>query len=199
MKYDAYGAIRNTDSSTSGSNKFCGGLGHTVEDSTGLTYMRARYYDPNLGRFISQDSEGNGINWFVYCGNNPVNKIDCDGKKALDPDQWTSYEKFMLGSAGMFAISLVLVKAPLTGLGFAAFGIPFIASASLAMSGATGLKFGETYDMVTSLGGTAIAYYMVILPSLGKLDAIPGFGMGAAVASTWAMVVTTATLYALYF
>jgi RHS repeat-associated protein len=56
-------------------HKFCGTLGHTSFDS-GLIYMRARYMDPALGRFISEDPACSGNNWYAYCGNNPVNFID---------------------------------------------------------------------------------------------------------------------------
>jgi len=42
--------------------------------------MRARYYDPALGRFISEDPARDGVNWFVYCRNNPVNLVDVDGQ-----------------------------------------------------------------------------------------------------------------------
>ena len=42
--------------------------------------MKARYYDPALGRFCSGDSDKNGKNWFVYCDNNPVNEVDRTGK-----------------------------------------------------------------------------------------------------------------------
>ena len=41
--------------------------------------MRARYYDPNLGWFNSEDPTQNGNNWFAYCDNNPVNKVDKNG------------------------------------------------------------------------------------------------------------------------
>ncbi len=43
-----------------------------------LSYVRNRWYDPELGRFISQDPIGleGGINWYAYAGNNPVNFID---------------------------------------------------------------------------------------------------------------------------
>jgi hypothetical protein len=42
--------------------------------------MRARYYDPALGRFISQDPARDGNNWYAYCDNNPVNTTDPTGK-----------------------------------------------------------------------------------------------------------------------
>jgi len=59
-----------------------GRLGHTTEDDTGLIYMRARYYDPAIGRFISEDPAGNGDNWYAYCDNNPVNLVDESGNAA---------------------------------------------------------------------------------------------------------------------
>ena len=52
------------------------------EDETGLIYMRARHMDPALGRFISEDPAGNGINWYVYCEDNPVGVLDRDGRVA---------------------------------------------------------------------------------------------------------------------
>jgi len=56
-KYDVYGAIRNSQEVAPGTSnhKFVGSLGHTTEAPTGgLIYMRARYYDPAIGRFSSQ-------------------------------------------------------------------------------------------------------------------------------------------------
>ncbi|HEV2147522.1 MAG TPA: RHS repeat-associated core domain-containing protein [Longimicrobiaceae bacterium] len=45
---------------------------------TGLYYYRARYYDPALARFISEDPIGleGGINPYAYAGNDPVNFTD---------------------------------------------------------------------------------------------------------------------------
>ena len=42
--------------------------------------MRARYYDPELGRFLSEDPIKDGENWYAYCVNNPANTVDADGK-----------------------------------------------------------------------------------------------------------------------
>jgi RHS repeat-associated protein len=51
------------------------------EDSTGLYYFGARYYDPELGRFISPDNLGDN---YTYCRNNPVRMIDPDGNSPLE-------------------------------------------------------------------------------------------------------------------
>ena len=49
------------------------------QDSTGLFYFGARFYDPELGKWITQDPAKDGTNWFAYCKNNPINVIDPDG------------------------------------------------------------------------------------------------------------------------
>ena len=59
------------------------------DESTGLYYLSARYYDPEDGRFISRDSyRGNSINpstWnlYAYCANSPVNYEDPSGHIAI--------------------------------------------------------------------------------------------------------------------
>ena len=48
------------------------------DSESGLYYYRARYYDPNAGRFLSEDSFGfgGGENFYVYAYNNVVNLKD---------------------------------------------------------------------------------------------------------------------------
>ena len=81
-KYDVYGLVRANPGTASSAMGFVGGLGHLSEAGTGLIYMKARYYDPSLGRFVSQDTAKDGVDWFAYCDNNPVNEADSDGKMA---------------------------------------------------------------------------------------------------------------------
>ena len=84
-KYDVYGAVRANAGTASTKQGFVGSLGHVIDTETGLIYMRARYYDPANGRFVSQDPENRHSNWFNYCQNNPTNRIDSNGK-ADEPD-----------------------------------------------------------------------------------------------------------------
>ena len=53
-------------------------------DGTGLYFYRARYYDPVLKRFVSQDPIGlsGGINQYAYVGGNPNSFVDPTGLDA---------------------------------------------------------------------------------------------------------------------
>ena len=45
--------------------------GEYTDEESGLTYLRARYYDSNTGRLTQEDPATNGQNWYAYAGNNP--------------------------------------------------------------------------------------------------------------------------------
>ena len=55
------------------------------DTESGLYYLNSRYYDAKVCRFVNADtyfSTGQGLsenNMFVYCGNNPVNRLDPEG------------------------------------------------------------------------------------------------------------------------
>lgn len=49
------------------------------DNESGLIYLRNRYYDSTSGRFITEDPIRDGLNWYVYCGNNPVIFVDSSG------------------------------------------------------------------------------------------------------------------------
>ncbi len=73
--FDAFG---NQKTNTADSNPFryCG---EYYDNETGFIYLRNRYYDPSIGRFTTEDPVKDGDNWYAYCGNNPVNRIDPNG------------------------------------------------------------------------------------------------------------------------
>ena len=104
IEYQPYGAFARHD--------FYGGAqetsdfyftGQRLDESTGLYYYNARYYDPGLGRFITPDSLVPGpdnpqsLNRYSYCGNNPVNRIDPSGH-----GWWKKFCGFFASIIGVF-------------------------------------------------------------------------------------------------
>ncbi len=77
--YDVYDAVRTQTGSSSNTFKYVASIGHSTDEETGLIYMRARYYAPSLGRFITEDAAQHRANWFTYASGNPTNRIDPDG------------------------------------------------------------------------------------------------------------------------
>ncbi len=54
--------------------------GQQYDNLTEQYYLRARYYNPVLGRFMQEDVyQGDGLNLYAYCGNNPVVYWDPSG------------------------------------------------------------------------------------------------------------------------
>ncbi|HUS12636.1 MAG TPA: Ig-like domain-containing protein, partial [Pyrinomonadaceae bacterium] len=87
MAYDGYG---NSAGSTRTRYSF---TGRERDSLTGLLHYRARSYDPQLGRFISEDPIGltGGINQFAYVANNPQNAKDPSGLFEIDVHYYLTY------------------------------------------------------------------------------------------------------------
>ncbi len=81
--YGAWGEIRQGATSGGSTSRYCASIGHLDDDESALTFMRARYYEPGSGRFVSSDTAKNGINWYVYCSNIQTSKIDPTGKEDI--------------------------------------------------------------------------------------------------------------------
>jgi len=73
------------DSTSAGNDRFAY-TGKEHDDITGLTYFGARYYDPEIGRFMSVDPAGfvdhnpMSFNRYLYVNNNPYKYVDPDGE-----------------------------------------------------------------------------------------------------------------------
>ena len=85
-KYDAFGVEQNIDDADTNVFRYCG---EYYDSESGTIYLRARYYDPTIGRFISRDSfagkQGDplSLNRYTYCHNSPVIYIDAEGNLAF--------------------------------------------------------------------------------------------------------------------
>lgn len=79
-KYDAFGNIIGKSGSVANPYLY---TGREYDKETKLLYYRARYYDPEVGRFINKDPLKNDrYNPYSYVNNNPINFMDSYG---LDP------------------------------------------------------------------------------------------------------------------
>ena len=77
--YDAWGGVKTT-SGDPPQQGYCASLGHREDLESSLVYMRARYYEPSTGRFVSEDPARDGSNWLMYANNDPQNHVDLTGQ-----------------------------------------------------------------------------------------------------------------------
>ena len=76
-----------------------GYTGRPIDDKTGLSDYRARWYDASTGRFINEDPSGfagGDTNLFRYVGNDPLDRIDPSGLTA----KWAGGAKGSVPAAG---------------------------------------------------------------------------------------------------
>ncbi|MBN7773730.1 polymorphic toxin-type HINT domain-containing protein [Clostridium aminobutyricum] len=80
--YDAFGNEKNSDPNDTNPFRYCG---EYFDSETGSIYLRARYYEPEIGRFLTEDtvkgkeSDPLSLNLYTYCENNPVMYNDPSG------------------------------------------------------------------------------------------------------------------------
>jgi RHS repeat-associated protein len=75
--YDAFGTTNTNGTTSSNSHEYTG----RDNDGNSLYFLRGRYYNPNLGRFIAEDPIGQagGLNQFAYVADDPLNLVDPEG------------------------------------------------------------------------------------------------------------------------
>lgn len=90
--YQAFGAVRSATGTLANEVRF---TGERSDPETDLQFLRARHYDPVVGRFLQPDSWAydetisGDLNRYSYVRNDPVNAIDPSGH-FLDIFVWTS-------------------------------------------------------------------------------------------------------------
>ena len=114
--------------------------GYYFDTETNLYFLQTRYYDPEIGRFITIDDISyldpetiNGLNLYAYCGNNPVMGIDPSGC-APAWWQWT-----LSGLALVGGVALCFVPgAQAIGVGLIVAGASSMASNIMSAAGVDG-------------------------------------------------------------
>jgi RHS repeat-associated protein len=124
--------------------------GRELDPESGLYYNRARYYDPNTGRFLQQDPTPGALNLpttiansYNYAGNNPFNLVDPSGRSV-----WS-----FIGD--VFVAAVIIVAAIIIGPAIAAaVGLDGIAAviASALVGAAVGGVVGGTLFQALGLG-----------------------------------------------
>lgn len=81
-RYEAFGLVLDRQGSSNQPFQFAG---EVRDKETGFMYLRARYYDPSIGRFIQRDpfagyaEAQQSLNRYTYAQNDPVNRVDPSG------------------------------------------------------------------------------------------------------------------------
>ena len=157
-EYDAWGNNVVTDKD---GNPVTSGIGvlnpfryrsYYYDTETELYYLQTRYYDPELGRFISQDSIEyaapetiNGLNLYAYCANNPVMNIDPTG------NAWWEFWKWNWKAIGAI-VGTVAATVGAIALTAVTFGV----AGALAI-GITGFAIGVAGSLISqSIAGEGI-------------------------------------------
>ena len=121
--YDSSGNLTTSSGTTNNSYRYAG---REWDSETGLYYYRARYYDPQIGRFLSEDPGrfSAGVNFYEYAGNNPVVFTDPSGLRTkAKSSTWSGlddllYWLFGNDTSGNFhsddAVTAALAKSPAT-------------------------------------------------------------------------------------
>ena len=87
--YDAFG--NTTDCEETVANRFRY-LGEQHDPITQQYYLRARYYNPVIGRFTQEDTYyGDGLNLYQYCAGNPVRYCDPSGHGSVEQNPYKRY------------------------------------------------------------------------------------------------------------
>ena len=82
-QYDDFGKVLQSEESDANPFQYIGQHG-VMYEAEGLSFMRARYYDESIGRFLSEDPIWS-VNLYPYADNNPITGIDPSGKTLETP------------------------------------------------------------------------------------------------------------------
>ena len=176
-EYTPYGSLARNEGTDLASHKFTG----KELDNTGLYFYGARYYDPEIGRFVTADTivqapyDPQTLNRYAYCRNNPIKYIDPSGHWF-----WEMIIGAIIGAAMAAINRREIWRGALAG---AIGGLLFSYSGSIlsgAISGAAGAAIqGDNVGMGAATGaiGGALGYGASTIGGVGGV--LAGIAAGA--------------------
>ena len=184
--YDSWGKLLSTSgslASTLGKNNPFRYRGYVYDEETGFYYLQSRYYNPEVGRFISSDvllSTGQGVlghNAYAYCLNNPVNREDSNGNWSMP-----NWLKVTIGAVALVGAVALTVA---TGGGAAAVAVgvaKVVGSVAVSTAVSAGVGYlengkqgaidgacnGFMFGSLSACGGAALKYANVHAATTGS-------------------------------
>jgi RHS repeat-associated protein len=166
--YDAYG---NPTAPTTGATTPFGYAGQYTDAESGLIYLRARFYDPSTGQFLSRDPAVATTRLpYVYTGDNPLSATDPSGL-------WGFINNFDLGPVGnffcdTFMLCLAARQPAVIGAAGAAAGC------IVACGPAVGLTGASAGPVVAA--GDSTGFFEAVTNSWGRPASLIAIGTGCA-------------------
>ena len=167
-KYDAWGncKVLNADGSEITDSNHIGILNpfryrsYYYDTGIGLYFLKTRYYDPEIGRFMTIDDLSyldpesiNGLNLYAYCLNNPVMMVDNSG---CAPAWWQWLVSGLTLAAG---IALCFVPGGQAfGVGVIVAGATSMTSNILSAAGVDGKVASTVTNALSIVGGIALCF-----------------------------------------
>ena len=152
--YDAYGNTKKSSNSLNNPYQY---NAEYTDSSTGLQYLRARYYESSQGRFTTKDTYLGEIayplsrNLYTYCYNNPLNYTDPSGHFAITATLITLGVSMLAGAAISAATNAIVQKVTTGTVDIKQVGISAVAGAVGGLVGAAvGMAAGAVLGAVGS-------------------------------------------------
>lgn len=180
-EYDLFGkplACRDTSGIGLGSLNPFRFKGYVYDEESGLYYLTTRYYDPEIGRFLTPDNleqldpeKAAGLNLYVYCNNDPVLFFDPEGEMGMA--QGTAL--LILGIVAALTMALMIPLQIPVMVGGAILGSCFSGMATLAFM--DDLTLDTADDLIISM----------LFGAVGGILGASGLGVIATAASNFGL------------
>ena len=178
------------------------------DTETNLYFLKTRYYDPEIGRFMTIDDISyldpesiNGLNLYAYCGNNPVMGYDPNGTW-----DWNSFSKKVFGIAMGIGLLTIAVAGVILSAG--AVLVPVLVGAGLGITfniigqGMGNLLNGKSFfddlsfssAIMAGLAGAAFATGLGGLGGAAIIGAMVNSGTAALQKKSWKQITLSAAV-----